>query len=296
MDYIIKNEYLTVAIQKKGAMLWSIKDNSNHEYLWQGIAPFWGERAPNLFPCISGMTDGKYIYNEEIYELDFHGFAKDMDFEAEQISDTHIVFSILNTEKTYKQYPFQFKFSIIYRLEGTKIIVTYHVRNNDDKEMYFAVGGHPGFNAPLDEEGAFEEWYLEFDTVKNVKRVQISEECLVTGELAEFSLVKGVKLSLYHELFDNGAIILTDISNSVTLKSDNSKMAVRISYPDMSYLGIWHQIKKDAPYVCIEPWSSLPARDGIVEDLKTQPSLISLKPKCNYENQWSIEIINEFKK
>ena len=295
MDYIIKNKYLTVAIQKKGAMLWSIKDNSNHEYLWQAIPPYWGDRAPNLFPCISGMTDGKYVYSGRTYEIDFHGFAKDMDFEVDQISDSHIVLSICNTEETYRQYPFQFQFSIIYRLEGTKIVVTYHVTNNDDKVMYFAVGGHPGFKVPLDEESVFEEWYLEFDEVKNVKRVQISEECLVTGNLTKLPLTKGVKLPLRHNLFDNGAIILADVSQSVTLKSNNSKVAVRITYPDMPYLGIWHQSNTDSPYVCIEPWSSLPARNGIVEDLKTQPGLILLKSKCNYKNQWSIEIINGLK-
>lgn len=295
MDYIIKNEYLTVEIRKKGAMLWSIKDNGNREYLWQGIPPYWGDRAPNLFPCISGMTDGKYVYGGKTYELDFHGFAKDMDFEAEQISDSHIAFSIWNTEETYRQYPFQFEFSIIYRLEGAKIIVTYYVKNNDDKEMYFAVGGHPGFHVPLDGKSTFDEWYLEFDTVENVKRVQISEDCLVTGELTDFPLARGVKMPLRHNMFDNGAIILADASNTVTLKSDTSNMMVRITYPNMSYLGVWHQINASAPYVCVEPWSSLPARDGIIEDLETHPTLISLKPKCNYENQWSIEIINEVK-
>lgn len=291
MKYMIKNEYLTVVIRKKGAMLWSVKDKNNHEYLWQGTAPYWSDKAPNLFPCISGMTDGKYMLGGDEYQIDFHGFAKDMDFEAEQISDSHIVFSIWNTEETYRQYPFKFQFSIIYRLEGPKILVTYYVKNNDDKEMYFAVGGHPGFHVPLDNDSVFEDWYLEFDAVKNAKRVQISEECLVTGKKEGFSLVKGVKLPLHHDLFDNGAIILTDVLNAVTLKADDSKRAVRVTYPDMPYLGIWHQIKTNAPYVCIEPWSSLPARYGIKEDLQTQPGLIPLKPKCEYENLWSIEIL-----
>lgn len=49
--------------------------------------------------------------------------------------------------------------------------------------------------------------------------------------------------------------------------------------------------RMDAPYMCIEPWSSLPTRKGIVEDLETQPSLVPLNSKCEYENGFTIEII-----
>lgn len=68
--------------------------------------------------------------------MDIHGFAKDMIFKAEQLSDSHIAFSIQNTEETYEQYPYKFCFSVIYRLEGDRVNITYYVRNNDDKTMY----------------------------------------------------------------------------------------------------------------------------------------------------------------
>ena len=42
-----------------------------------------------------------------------------------------------------------------------------------------------------------------------------------------------------------------------------------VTYPNMTYLGIWHMPKTDAPYICIEPWSSLPSRKNVVEDLET---------------------------
>lgn len=38
--YTIKNDYLTVTIHEKGAMLWSIKDRKGCEYLWQGNPEF----------------------------------------------------------------------------------------------------------------------------------------------------------------------------------------------------------------------------------------------------------------
>lgn len=291
MLYTIQNEYLTVRIHEKGATLWSLKDNDNTEYLWQGEPEYWEDRAPNLFPYIARMTYGKYTLQGSTYEMDIHGFAKDMIFKAEQISDSHIVFSIKHTDETYKQYPYKFCFSVIYKLEGSKINITYYVRNDDNKTMYFGVGGHPGFNVPFEEGVAFEDYYLEFDTNRNVKRVGFSNDCFVTGLLSEFPLEEGVKLPLTHNLFDDDAIVLTDMAQSVTLVSEKSNKGISVAYPNMKYLGIWHMPRTDAPYVCIEPWSSLPSRKGIVEDLETQPSLISLESGCEFENQICITII-----
>ena len=217
MLYTIQNEELSVAICDKGAMLWSVKDKDGVEYLWQGDKQYWDDKAPNLFPYIARLTNGKYTFQDNTYEMDIHGFAKDMIFKAEQISDSHIVFSITHTEETYVQYPFQFCFSIIYKLEGCKLSTTYYVRNDDEKTMYFGVGGHPGFNVPFEKTTCFENYYLEFDSVRDVKRVGFSEDCFVTGELEEFSLEDGVRLPLSHDMFDDDAIVLTDMASSVIL-------------------------------------------------------------------------------
>lgn len=289
--YTIENDYLKVTLNEKGAALWSVKDNTGHEYLWQGDAKYWVNRAPNLFPYIGRMTEGKYTLDGNTYEMNIHGFSRDMVFVAERISKEHIVFQIEDTSETYKQYPFKFEFSVVYRLEGAKIIMSYEVKNKDEKQMYFGVGGHPGFFVPMDEETKFEDWYLEFDSKRDVKRVEMSEKVFVTERLLDFPLEAGVKLSLEHSLFDHDAVVLTNVSPCVSLKSDKSKREVRVEYPQMPYVGFWHMPKTDAPYVCIEPWSSLPSREGIVEDLKTQPGLIALNAGCDYTNKWSIEII-----
>lgn len=287
----IKNKNLTVCIQEKGAALWSVKDAEGKEYLWQGDPKYWGDRAPNLFPYIARMTEGKYRLDGKTYEMDIHGFAKDMIFEVADRTDSQIMFRIQNTKETYRQYPFKFVFEISYQLEGNKIFITYTVKNKDDKVMYFGVGGHPGFVVPLEEGLTFEDYYLEFDAVQTPKRVGFSEDCFVTGECAVFPLDDEKCLKLHHDMFDEDAIVLVDMGCNVTLKSKKGEKAIRVTYPDMKYLGLWHWPKTDAPYICIEPWSSLPSRKGIVEDLATQPGLISLNPECEYHNQFSVELI-----
>ena len=290
MKYQIKNDKLQVEILSLGAQMCSIKDAEGTEYLWQGNPKYWEDMAPNLFPYIARMTDKKYTVYGNTYEMDIHGFAKDTVFEANQISEEHIIFSISDSEETRKQYPFAFVFEVDYRLEGNKLLITYGVKNRDDKTMYFGVGGHPGFNVPIEEGLEFEDYYLEFDTDEDAERVGFSEDCFVTGNNVRYDLTDEKKISLHHNLFDDDAIILTNMSKGVKLTSDKGKKSIHVSYPDMPYLGFWHWPKTDAPYICIEPWSSLPSRKGIVEDLTTQPGLVCLEPGNEYQNQYVIEI------
>lgn len=291
MLYTIQNEYLTVKIDDKGAQLWSIMDQKGNEYLWQGDDKYWGDRAPNLFPYIARLTKGQYTLQGKTYGMDIHGFAKDTVFEVDQADKDRIVFLMRDTQETFAQYPYKFTFSIIYKLSGCILSTTYLVNNQDEKTMYFGVGGHPGFRVPFNEASVFEDYYLEFGKDGNANRVDFSDDCFVLGTKKPFPLECGTKLPLKHELFDDNAIVLTDMAKRVCLKSKKSNRGICVTYPDMSFLGIWHRPKTDAPYICIEPWTSLPSRKDVVEDLSTQPSLISLGSNKIYENKYTIEII-----
>lgn len=290
MLYTIQNEYLTIQINDMGAELWSVKDKEGTEYLWQADEKYWRGKAPNLFPYIARLTEGKYQLNGQFYEMGIHGFARHMVFQVEKISESHIVFSLKNNEETFASYPYKFTFSVIYKLEGKKLVITYYVKNEDDKEMYFGIGGHPGFNVPLEAGLTFEDYYLEFDAPKKTKRVEFSPDCFVTG-LQEYQMEEDVRIPLAHNLFDDDAIVLTDVAKSVLLTSKSGKKGIRVTYPDMDYIGFWHKPKTDAPYVCIEPWSSLPSRKGIIEDFATKPDLMHLQAGLEYENQYIIEVI-----
>ena len=91
-------------------------------------------------------------------------------------------------------------------------------------------------------------------------------------------------------MFDEDAIILKNMAREVTLKSKTSSRSVTVSYPQMPYLGIWHWPRTDAPYVCIEPWCSLPADAGKITVFEEQRDLIALEPGKTYQNDWTITI------
>lgn len=291
MIYTIHNDWLQVGIQDLGASLHSILDQEGTEYLWQGNPAYWNEQAPNLFPYIARLTRETYRLDGKEYRMGIHGFVKDSQLQVSEQKKNYIRFSMRDTDETYRQYPYHFQYEVIYGLQQESIQIRYRVENLDEKIMYFGIGGHPGFCVPLEKGKAFEDYYFKFPDDAAMRRVNITPACFVGEGTEEFPLEAGNILSLHHDLFDRDAIILQDIPRQVSLLARGGRKGVKVVFPQMKYLGLWHAPKTDAPYVCIEPWSSLPSRQDVVEDLAVQPGLISLKSGCIYENAWEIQII-----
>lgn len=288
--YTLENQKLTISISSLGGELRSVKDRQGTEYLWQGDERYWKGRAPHLFPYIGRLTGDTYRYQGKEYQMDKHGFLRNTQLQAAEQTKEKLVLELTADEKTRQMYPFEFRFQVIYELSGDRINITFMVENQDEKAMYFGLGGHPGFFVPLDSGLAFEDYYLEFAAACRPVQIKFSENYQVSGEKEDYRLEQDRCISLRHGLFDHDAIVLEGMDKTVELKSDKGTRSVRVSYPDMHYLGFWHAPKTDAPYVCIEPWTSLCSRDGVVEDLETQPDLVCLEAGKVYRNAWTIEI------
>ena len=291
MIYEIKNQALTVAIDTRGAQMQSIKDRNGQEYLWQGDPAYWPDRALNIFPYVARLTRGKYTLHGKEYSMDIHGFVCSCDLKAEKTAENKICFQLRANSITRAQYPFDFVYGVCYELDENSLKITYSVKNEGKETMYFGIGGHPGFGIPFEKDTVFEDYYLEFSKPCRPVRIGFSEDCFLNGEDTPFPLKGDRILSLRHNLFDEDAIVLKQMAKEVTLKNKKGTKAIAVSYPEMDYLGIWHAPKTDAPYVCIEPWSSLPSRKNVVEDLKSQPDLISLEGGRTYWNHWEIRVV-----
>lgn len=290
MNFTIKNDKLTVTICDKGAELQSILGADGTEYLWQADPKVWDEKAPNLFPYIARLTDGTYtVYGNE-YKMLIHGFAKYMTLQAEDQTEDSITFRLDSSEETKAQYPFAFTYRITYTLKDHTLLIKTTVENHDEKRMFFGVGGHPGFCVPLEEGLTFEDYYLEFAEKAVPTRIGFSETCFLNGEDRIYELEEGRRISLKHDLFDEDAIVLKHMAKTVRLGSEKGTHSVTVTYPDFAYLGFWHMPRMEAPYVCIEPWTSLPSREGVIEDLAQQSDLIALDAGKTYETVWSIAV------
>lgn len=290
MDYTIKNEFLQVVIGDQGAELKSIKSADGTEYLWQPDPAFWTGQAPNIFPYVARLTNETYTLDGKEYHMKIHGILREHALKAEEVQEDRITFRLDSNEETRALYPYEFTYRITYALEGNCLVTTNSVENRDTKRMYFAVGGHPGFNVPMEEGLTFEDYYLEFSAAAHPYRVGFTDTCFLNGQDALYPLEDGRKLPLHHDLFDHDAVVLKHADRTVTIKSDKGSRSVKVSYPDFMYIGFWHMPKTEAPYVCVEPWSSLPSRDGIIEDFAQQGDLLHADAGKTWSTSWIIEI------
>ena len=291
MIYTIKNDKIEVSVEDLGAQMRSIKDATGKEYLWQGDENYWNGSAPNLFPYIARLTEGKYILKGRTYEMPKHGFLRNSVLKLKEKTQTKMVFSLTDSEETYKMYPYHFEIKVKYELFENELKVSYNVANKDKKVMYFGVGGHPGFQVPVEKELSFEDYFIEFAKGTDMKRVGMSEDCFVTGKDEAFPLEENRRLYLHHNLFDDDAIILKDAPSKVVLASEKGSARIEMETSHLEYLGIWHKPASDSPYVCIEPWSSLPSKKDIIEDLEKQDNLVSLKPDGYYTGFFKVKIV-----
>lgn len=289
MEYEIHNEKLRLLVSDHGAEMQSIQKDRT-EYLWSGNESYWSDRSPVLFPFVGRFTKGKYTLNGKEYEMDIHGFAKNSDFQVLDWKKDSLLLELRDNEMTRGYYPYCFIFNVEYRLEETSIIIKYTVKNFSDEKMYFGIGGHPGFRVPLEKNLEFADYLLEFGGKSKPERVGHTSQCFLSGRDEEFVLEDDKILRLKHELFNEDAIVLRNMSDEVTLRSNKGLRKVIVKYPQCSYLGIWHAPNTDAGYICIEPWTSIPSRQDIIEEFRYKSDLIRLESHHTYENQWSITI------
>ena len=296
-EYSLDNGVLSVRVSSIGGQLLSVKKDGK-EYLWQGDPAFWEDRAPNLFPYIARLTKGTYTVHGKEYHLPIHGFLPAAEMKAEAQEESLLVLRLDADESTLACYPFVFTLRIRYELNQDTLRIAYEVENGGTEDMYFGIGGHPGFQAPLEEGLSFEDYFLEFESegqsgtdAQTPVRIGFSPTCFLNGKDEPWPLEKGCRIPLRHDLFDDDAIVLSHTPKTVVLRSEKGGRGVRVRFPQMPYIGFWHAVKKPAPYVCIEPWSSLPSRQDVVEELSEQPGLIHLEGKGVYRNLWSIQLI-----
>ena len=277
MNYTLKNDVLTVEISDLGAQILSVK-RGNCEYIWQRDEKYWANCAPIMFPVCGRIFGSTYTYAGKEYHMENHGFARLSVFDAKQDGDCKITFTLTDSEETLKQYPFNFRLEITYKLDSDTLSSEITVKNTGKDILPFAPGAHPGFCVPLDGKGEFSDYYIEFEEGVSPDHMIFTDTCFQTGHKKALKLEKGYRLPLHHDMFDNDAIFMSKAGNKASLKSDKTDRFVTYNYQGFPYLGLWHKPKSDAPYVCIEPWYGLPSYDGALDDFATRSDMFRLEP------------------
>ena len=162
----IKNENESAAIDTLGAELVSFMGDDGFEHIWQGDKTYWGGHAPVLFPIVGALRDNRTCINGEWYEMKRHGVARHEEFTVTEQGEDYVTLQLTANEETKKQYPFDFVLTVSYYLTGSSITTKFTVKNADTKPMPFCIGGHPGFNIPIQSDEVFEDYDIVFEERK----------------------------------------------------------------------------------------------------------------------------------
>lgn len=281
MLHYLENNVLKIAVDTHGAELSSIYNKKeDKEMLWQGDPEFWGRRSPVLFPVVGKYRDCKTTYNGKEYTLGQHGFARDSEFTLIGKTENKLSFELTSNEEALTKYPFKFRFICSFELNNDKIIVGWNVENIDDKKIYFSIGAHPAFYC---QKG---ETVLTMNG-ENIKYNLINSEGLYTSPKydVESSFV------LHDEIFDNDALIIENSGVTEVALVDNNKKYLTVKF-ETEVFGIWSPAKKNAPFVCIEPWYGRCDAEDFEGDITEREWSNSLEIGEKWYKEYEI-IINE---
>lgn len=290
MSVKLENENIIVKISEMGAELTSVtRRDTGLEYMWTADPNFWGRHAPNLFPIVGRLKGDRYKYRDKTYFMTQHGFARDNEFDLVEKTSTMARLRIVDSEETQSIYPFHFQFDIIFRLTDQDMLgITYVVTNTDTHDIYFSVGGHPGFRVPLEEGEKFTDYYVNVDPTRKYSRSKLVGPYLDNNLDTTFN--SDIPLRLRYDDYKNDAIILRLDSNpvSVVLAKLHESHGITMHVQDAKYLGIWTPYGKDAPFVCLEPWWGIADTvdaDGIINH---KYAINNLAPAQTFTGSYSL--------
>ena len=283
--HILENSFLRVSVADAGAELISVMDKEkNAERIWIGDPAVWNRHAPLLFPFVGKVMDGKYrIAGREYVMKTQHGFARDMDFTCVAEASDSVTHCLSATDWTRDHYPYEFRLTVTHRLDGRQLFIEWSIENQGAEQMYFSIGGHPGFLMP---EGIRkEDCLLAFPGADTLRYRNASKAGYALPEIKTLSLHESC--APYQEdipdtwIFEDGqvkrvGIQLPDGTPYVMLRCDQFPM-----------LAVW--ANPNGPFICLEPWFGRTDDEGFRGTIDQKKAIQSLGSGEKKEMVYSIE-------
>lgn len=287
MEYSLKYDNLEVFINSHGAELEHIYCNGI-DYM-RRRDEFWNRKSPVLFPIVGKLRDLKTFIDGKEYHMNQHGFARDMDFELVEEKENKLVFVCKSNIDTLKMYPYQFELYIEYIINNNNLDVVYKVKNIDNKEIFFNLGGHPGFNLPIYEGEKFDDYSVVFEGSETWNAPTVSSNGTLNFiDTIPYNDYKQIDLT--YKYFEIDAIVIPAIKSKKVKLVNKENKGIEFAYKGFNTLAIW--TKPNAPFVCLEPWKGYADHSDSDYDFKKKDDIVSLKENELYEASFSVNILD----
>lgn len=284
----IGGEALSADIAALGAELVRLRDEADRDLLWDGDKAFWGGRSPLLFPIV-GRVAGDHVRVEGVsYPMRQHGIARTALFTLADASDASCTFVLCDDAATRAAYPFAFKLSVTYRIEGALLGIEAVVDNPGDRGLPVSFGFHPAFRWPLPYGAPRAGHSIRFDTAEP-DPIRVLDGGLIAPE-TRATPVQGRDLRLADALFQSDAVILDRVRSTGLIYRGSSGRGLGIGFEGMPQLGLWS--KPGAGFVCIEPWHGMASPAGFDGELADKPGMMVLAPGGSARFGMSVAVVD----
>lgn len=294
-DVILKNENLKIEVNLHGAELKSLYNmDTDTEYLWCADPAYWNRTSPVLFPFVGGVKNGVYRHNGVEYRIGQHGFARDREFVLVSRTEDTVWFSLEDDESSRMIYPFAFRLEIGYQLLKDGVKVMWRVKNPAETDMYFSIGAHPAFNCPLRKDEKQTDYSIRLqdgddNDVEAFVNTIFGQGGTVTAEHETVELYHGL-LPITEHTFDKDAKVIENAQvQRVALVDESGEEILAVEF-DAPLVGIWSPPKKNAPFVCIEPWYGRCDSEVFAGELKDREWEQVLKPGEEFAAEYKIRV------
>lgn len=286
----LANDHIKVQIKEEGAELVSIQDQkTGFEFLWQGDDSLWSRQAPVLFPIIGSLKDGHYKYQDQIYSMSKHGFARDKRFHTQMVTQEAATFYLKSDSTSLDIYPFEFSLQITYILTGNKLTVSYEVLNpSSDQDLYYNLGSHPAFNVGYNSEGDFSQLEVAFVPKAKYLRLPLHKNGLVNPNKAKY---EDLPSSLLRKSLFKADTFIYQIAEKTKLQMIDQTLSSKIILhtSNMNYIALWYPYPKEARFISLEAWAGLPDTIDSNGKIDQKPSIIRLSPQAMNMHSYTLE-------
>ena len=279
MIYTIENEYLSVSVTTWGAQVCSaVRKCDGVEHIWQADASVWGYHAPILFPWCGKLTGGRFEVDGRSYEGKQHGFARTSEHRFVRQTADEIELELTDSPETLAVWPFRFRLASIFRLEGDRLIHTLQVENRNEGPMPYGIGYHPGFALPFDDAHTCADYEFRFDIPQSPLLIDCMPTGLVNGKCGYYGgNISAIPVT--KDLFANDSLCMGNLTaKTLGIYEKGSGRGVECEISGFPYTLIWSKPDYPMPFVCIEPWLSLPGAEGGAVDWFEKPAAAVLQP------------------
>lgn len=288
MEYL-SNGIVEIEISPIGAELQSIhRVTSPTEYLWQGDPAYWNRRAPVLFPIVGRVWENQAHVNGQTYNIEQHGFIRDMLFEKVVDEDRHLAFALRANTESLRLWPFDFEVRIDYTLLRNVLTVKWSVTNHSQQTMPFQIGAHPAFLYPRFQLDDPVHGFLSFDAEGPLKSTIIAPGGYADTGTFDVEIPADGLLPLTNSTFQCDTILeATGRLHRITLHDKEGRPFVTVRHT-MPITALWSPCNGRAPFMCIEPWHGCCDPVGFRDEFDKRAFIEQAEPGQTWSTSYEI--------